>query len=62
MKEELLEKLDYLTLDLNFDLTILYNAVKNADEKLEICMLENFIERIYKNSEEIRKIFYNEIL
>jgi len=53
MKNEQIEKLDELTLDINFNLAILNSAVKDYDN-LEICMLENFIETIYKTSKEIR--------
>lgn len=59
MNEENIEKLNNLTLDLNFDLAILNSAISNFDENLEICMLENFVKDIYKKSEEIRSIFNN---
>ena len=58
MNKEQIEKLDDLTLDINFDLAILNSAVKDS-ENLEVCTLENFVERIYQNSEKIRNIFDN---
>lgn len=59
MNREQIQKIDNLTLDINFNLTILYNAIKDADEKLEICMLDDFVKNIYENSKEIRAIFEN---
>ncbi len=56
MKEEQLYELDVLTLDLNFDLAILNCAIKYG-ENLEVLELNNFVERIYENSEKIRNIF-----
>lgn len=61
MNKEKIQKIDNLTMHMNFDLTILYNAIKNADEELEICMLEHFIKKIYEDSDEIRNIFYNDL-
>lgn len=61
MNKAQIEEIDNLTLDLNFDLAVLYSAIKDADEELEVYMLENFIERIYKISSNIRNIFDNEI-
>lgn len=59
MNEEQIERLDALTLELNNDLAVLKSAVKdNLD--LEVCSLEHFVERIYKDSEEIRNIFDSE--
>lgn len=61
MNKEQIEKLDELTLNINFDLAILAGAVKDYDN-LEVCMLEDFVERIYKNSKEIRNIFEEEVI
>lgn len=61
MNKTQIEELDNLTLDLNFDLAVLYNAIKDADEELEVYMLENFVKRIYKISNNLRNIFDNEI-
>lgn len=59
MNKEQIQKIDNLTLDINFNLAILYNAIKDADEKLEIYMLDDFVKNIYENSKEIRAIFEN---
>lgn len=60
MNEEQLQRLDRLTLCLNFDLTILNSALKGNDN-LEIFILEDFVEKIYQNSEKIRRIFDSEV-
>lgn len=52
-----LKKLDDLTLELDMDLNILNSALKSDDEDLEICSLNNFVERIYQKSNEIRNVF-----
>lgn len=57
---ESLLKLDNLTLYLNFDLAILSSAVKDGDN-LDVYVLENFIQKIYDDSKEIRNIFNNEL-
>jgi len=62
MNQESIQKIDDLTLDLNMDLSILNSAVKNFDNDLEVCSLVNFIEKIYKLSDEIREIFDNFII
>lgn len=59
MNENQIDRLDSLTLDLNYDLAILRSAVKDSID-LEVCSLEHFVEKIYKDSEEIRNIFINE--
>lgn len=56
MNKKQLEKLDNLTLCLNFGLAVINSALKDA-ENLETCKLEPFMEILYENSEEIRKIF-----
>lgn len=61
MNELKIDKLDELTLNLNFSLAILSSVTRNCDD-LEIYMLENFVEEIYKISTEIREIFNNSIL
>ena len=61
MNKEQINELDDLTLTLNFDLAILNSAIKDSDN-LEVYTLEHFIEKIYLNSEKIRKIFDNEII
>lgn len=61
MEKEQIEKLDELTLDVNFDLAILNSAIKDSDN-LEVCTLESFVERIYQNSKVIRNIFEDEII
>ncbi len=55
-----LEKIDNLTLSINFDLAILSSAIKDS-ENLEICELEDFVKRIYQESNKIRDFFDNEI-
>lgn len=60
MNKEQIERLDELSLDLNFDLAILNSAVKDSIN-LEVCVLNNFVERIYQTSVEIRNIFEDEI-
>ncbi len=61
MDNKQIQKLDELSLDLNFDLSVLNSAIKNFDNELEICHLVNIIEGIYELSKEIRNIFYNSI-
>ena len=57
MNEEELEKLDELTLDINMELNILHNALKHADEELDIVAVSYFVENIYKKSCEIQTLF-----
>jgi hypothetical protein len=59
MNKEQLQKIDWLTLDLNMDLSVLNSAVMSFNDDLQICDLINFVERIYKTSDEIREIFDN---
>lgn len=56
-----IDRLDNLTLGLSFDLAILNSAIKGGDT-LEVCALEDFVEKIYHDSEKIRNIFDNEIV
>ena len=60
MNNKELNKLDDLTLMLNFDLSILNSAIR-GNENLEICCLESFVERLYQTSEEVRNIFNAEL-
>jgi len=62
MNQELIQRIDELTLDLNMDLSILNSAVRNFDGDLEVCSLVNFVEKIYKLSDEIREIFNNSLI
>lgn len=62
MNKNPIQALDDLTLCLNFDLAILYSAIQDANEELEVHMLENFIKKIYEHSKEIRNIFDNEVI
>lgn len=59
MNKEQIERIDELTMNLNFDLAILNSAVKDFDN-LEVCVLDNFVEKIYISSGEIRSIFEDE--
>ncbi len=61
MNKEQLQKLDNLTLDLNMDLEVLNNAVRNSDDDLTVCSLINFMGEVYKISNEIRDIFDNSL-
>jgi len=60
MNKEQINKIDDLTLDINFNLAILKSAIKNDDTDLELCFLEPFVENIYQTSQEIRDMFVNE--
>ena len=57
-KEQMLE-IENLTTKLNFDLAILNSAVKDTDN-FEVCVLNDFVEKIYQDSEKVRDIFNNE--
>ena len=57
MDKEQLQKIDDLTLDLNMELCVLKSAVICFDDDLEVSDLVNFTERIYKISNDVRKIF-----
>jgi len=57
MDDEKLEKLDDLTLSINLDLNILNSALKDDYGNLEMCLVSQFVERIYQNSDEVRKLF-----
>lgn len=54
-----LQKLDNLSLELNANLCLLKSAVTSFDEDLEVYDLIYFVEKIYKLSNQIRKIFNN---
>lgn len=62
MKQQQLQTLDDLTLDLHTNLCILISAVKCDDSDLEIYSLVDFIEEIYKQSKNVRHIFENSLL
>lgn len=59
MNQQEMQKLDELTLDLNMDLCILKSAVMCFDDDLEASDLVNFVQKLYKTSNEIRNIFYD---
>ena len=59
MDKKQLSELDNLTLEINFALAILNSAVKDTDN-LEIYVINDFVEKIYHDSEKIRDIFNNE--
>lgn len=59
MNQQELQKLDELTLDLNMDLCILKSAIICFDDDLKTSDLVNFVQKLYKISNEIRDIFYN---
>lgn len=57
MNQDEIDKLERLALDLNTDLCILKNAVRNDDDNdLHISDLIVFLKRMYKISDEIMKI------
>lgn len=57
MSQDEIHKLQRLSLELNTDLCILKNAVKNQDDNdLHISDLSNFLEKAYKISDKIMKI------
>ena len=60
MNKEQIFEIDDLTLKLNFDLAILNSAISNGDD-LEVCVFENFVESLYQKSEDIRRIFDNNV-
>ncbi len=58
MNEENLNMLDELTLFINMDLNILYNALKYPEkEDLDIVAVGFFVKNIYEKSLEIRRLF-----
>ena len=57
MAENSINKLDDLTLYINMDLNILYNALKYTDDDLDIAAISHCSEKIYKQSCEIRNLF-----
>lgn len=59
MNTDQIKRLDDLTICINFDLAILNSALKDS-ENLEVCVLEDFVERIYVQSKKIRDIFDDE--
>lgn len=62
MNQEELRKAEILSTDINTDLCILKNAIKNSDNNnLHMSDLIDFIERIYKTSDEMRNVFINSL-
>lgn len=62
MNQEEISKVEILSIDINTDLCILINAMKNSDDNnLEIDDLILFVDRIYKASNEMRNIFVNSL-
>lgn len=62
MNQEELRKAEILSVDINTDLCILKNAIKNSDNNnLQMSDLIDFIEKIYKISDEMRNIFINSL-
>lgn len=58
MTDEELFKIESLAININTDLCILKNAMKNNDDNnLEIGDLIHFVERIYNKTDEILNIF-----
>lgn len=57
MNEDEIRKLKIAALELNTDLCILKNAIKNGDDNdLHVSDLVDSIEKLYKMSDEIMKI------
>ena len=62
MNQEDLSQIEILSIDINTDLNILKNAMSNPDDNtLVMDDLVDFVERIYKMSDEMRKVFVNSI-
>lgn len=60
MNNDELSKIEVLSIDINTDLCILINAMKNTDDNnLEIDDLILFVDRIYSTSNKIIKVFIN---
>jgi hypothetical protein len=60
MNQEEILRLENLAVDLNTDLCILKNAIKNNDDNdLQITDLMDSLEKIYKISNKIREISSN---
>lgn len=62
MNSEELSKVEILSIDINTDLCILKNAMKNGDDNdLQTEDLVDFVEKIYRQSSEMRTIFVNSL-
>lgn len=62
MNNEELSKLEILSIDINTDLCILKNAMKNDDDNdLQTDDLVDFVEKIYNLSNEMRAVFINSL-
>lgn len=61
MTDEELGKIEILSININTDLCILKNAMTNQENDLHITDLTDFVEKIYKASNEIRNVFVNSI-
>lgn len=62
MNSDELSKIELLSIDINTDLCILTNAMKNSDNPdLQVLDLIDFVERIYKASNEMRTVFVNSL-
>lgn len=62
MNKEEFAKVEILSIDLNTDLCILKNAMKNGDDNdLQMDDLVDFMEKIYKLSKEMRDVFVNSL-
>lgn len=62
MNNDELSKIELLSVDINTDLCILTNAMRNSDNNnLEIDDLILFVDRIYNSSNEMRNIFVNSL-
>ena len=57
MDEAKFNELDELTLNINLNLCVLNSALKEDYGDLEICAVSNFVEKIYNDSNSIRKLF-----
>lgn len=62
MNQEEHSKIEILSIDINTDLCILKNAIKNNDgNDLLISDLTDFVDKIYKSSNEMREVFSNSL-
>ena len=57
MNQEKVLKLEELSIEIHTDLRILNSAVNSHDEDLQVSDLVNFVEKMYKISNEISEIF-----
>lgn len=60
MNQDEINKMEDLALNLNTDLCILKNALKNGDDNdLELTDLVDFVEKMYQVSDELREMSGN---